>query len=60
MFGLISKKRLNKIVKELYNANKGEKLTGRTNEERHNDYYFQMGCSNVCNYLIKKFNLNIE
>ena len=50
----------NKIVKILYNANKGEKLTGRTNEERHNDYYFQMGCSNVCNYLIKKFNLNIE
>ena len=60
MFGLISKAKLTIIIKELYNANNGEHLTGRTDKERHEDYYFQMGCCNVCNYLKNKFKLKIK
>ena len=52
MFGLISKKKLLKIIEELDKNNDTAKASGV------NDFYFRCGVANAVNYICHKFKFN--
>lgn len=57
MLGFVSKKKLAKVINELYWYHDTDKVNGTTTGDNIKDYYYNCGCANVCNYICKKFKL---
>lgn len=57
MLGFISKKKLTKIINELYWCHDDNKSDGTITGDKNNDYYYNCGCANICNYISDKFKL---
>lgn len=60
MFGFVSKKELEKVLKFVMENNDTSKASGDTAEERVKDFYYRAGNANAVSYISYKLGLTIR
>ena len=60
MFGLVSKKKLAKVLKLVREYNDNSKVEGDTEEARVKDFYYRSGNTNAVNYICSKLGITIR